>query len=559
MAGFIKKYRKQLFYLSWFILNLIQAYTTELFDDEAYYWVYSNFPAWGYFDHPPMIAIIIKAGYALFQNELGVRFIIVCLSTATLVIAERLTEKKNDILFFAICSSIALAQIGGIIAVPDIPLLFFVGLFFLLYRRFVERMNFSNTCLLGISVALMLYCKYHGLLVVLFTFISNPKLFLKYQSYLVALISLLLFSPHLYWQYVHNFPSVQYHLFERSSEQFKISFTLEYIFGQLLLTGPLVGWFLLWSAFRHKPMSFTQRALKFTFCGLYIFFLLASLKGRVEANWTAPAFIGLIILSHQHVIERNSRRQWLYKTVPFTLLIVATARIYMMLDLSHMKQIPTSEFQGNRKWVKELREKAGDKPLVVINSYQKASKAWFYSGIESFSLNTGHYRRNNYNFWPIEDSLLNNEVYMLGPYDSSYFAETFNVPRLKNNGGKDMQHFYSLSKILFTNVKEKSFNKDRLTVSLMISTPSHYLPLLQTKLFDTAKIYLGVYKNNQFLQYIASDYLAKEIVHENSTASIIFPIDLSIGKYVGKLAISSAVPGQPSLNSSKFIFRVRSQ
>ena len=48
------------FYATWTIITLIQAWGTELFDDEAYYWVYSKFLDWGYFDHPPMVALLIK-------------------------------------------------------------------------------------------------------------------------------------------------------------------------------------------------------------------------------------------------------------------------------------------------------------------------------------------------------------------------------------------------------------------------------------------------------------------------------------------------------------------
>ena len=53
-----QRHHKTIFYLLWFIVNLIQAGKTGLFDDEAYYWMYSKFPAWGYFDHPPMVALM---------------------------------------------------------------------------------------------------------------------------------------------------------------------------------------------------------------------------------------------------------------------------------------------------------------------------------------------------------------------------------------------------------------------------------------------------------------------------------------------------------------------
>jgi len=144
MIAFLRKHHVLLFFVSWFVINLIQAATTELFDDEAYYWIYSNYPAWGYFDHPPMISWLIQVGYSFFQDELGVRLFIVAMNTATLIIIRDLLDKKDDYLFFAIAGSIAVAQIGGIIAVPDIPLMMFVALFFLLYRRFIKEMNFLN-------------------------------------------------------------------------------------------------------------------------------------------------------------------------------------------------------------------------------------------------------------------------------------------------------------------------------------------------------------------------------------------------------------------------------
>ena len=170
--AFIKKHHRILFFAAWLLINLIQAYTTELFDDEAYYWVYSRFPALGYFDHPPMIAILIKTGYSIFQNEFGVRLLVVLLNTASILIVYQLIHDRDNKLFYAIAGSVAIAQVGGILAVPDVPLLFFVSLFFYLYQRFLLKMDVWNSILLGICIALMLYTKYHGILIVLLTLFS---------------------------------------------------------------------------------------------------------------------------------------------------------------------------------------------------------------------------------------------------------------------------------------------------------------------------------------------------------------------------------------------------
>jgi hypothetical protein len=53
-----------------------------------------------------------------------------------------------------------------------------------------------------------------------------------------------------------------------------------------------------------------------------------------------------------------------------------------------------------------MKEKLEGLPVVFNSSYQRASKFWFYSGQMTYSLNLYKERENNYNFWPVEDSLL---------------------------------------------------------------------------------------------------------------------------------------------------------
>src|SRR5659263_138887 len=94
-----------LFLIAWAILNLLQAWLTPLNNDEAYYWMYSKYLAWGFFDHPPMIALMIRIGYLFFQNELGVRLMIVLSQVAALMMIWSITDfeqrqKKGNILLF---------------------------------------------------------------------------------------------------------------------------------------------------------------------------------------------------------------------------------------------------------------------------------------------------------------------------------------------------------------------------------------------------------------------------------------------------------------------------
>ncbi|HET6769024.1 MAG TPA: glycosyltransferase family 39 protein, partial [Chitinophagaceae bacterium] len=270
MTLFFQKHHRLLFYGTWLILALLQSASTELLADEAYYWVYSRFPDWGYFDHPPMIAVLIRSGYTIFHSELGVRLICAFLSTITILIIELLTERKNPFLFYSIVLSIGVLQITGFLAVPDTPLLFFTAVFFYTYGRFIKKINWQNSLLLGFAISLLFYTKYHGLLIVLFAFLSNTKLFTRWQTWLVGFFVLLLYTPHLLWQWQHDWVSFRYHLFESNVNAYKFSFTTDYLFGQLLLAGPLAGFILLPAAFMYKTKDETEKALKFTLLGVYL-------------------------------------------------------------------------------------------------------------------------------------------------------------------------------------------------------------------------------------------------------------------------------------------------
>ena len=60
--------------LVWFVINLLQGVFTEINEDEAYYAIYGEHLAWGYYDHPPMVGLMAFLSSILFSGTLGVRF-----------------------------------------------------------------------------------------------------------------------------------------------------------------------------------------------------------------------------------------------------------------------------------------------------------------------------------------------------------------------------------------------------------------------------------------------------------------------------------------------------
>jgi len=419
------------FYAVWLLVALIQAAGTGLFDDEAYYWVYSRFLDWGYFDHPPMIAVLIRLGTAILPGELGLRFFIVLMGTATIGLVEYLTQPKDIRLFFAIILNMAVLQIGGMLAVPDIPLLFFTVLFFICYQRFEAKNDFTSALALALVIALLLYSKYHGILIIFFTILSNPVILTRWKSLLIIAVSVGLFMPHVIWQILHGLPSVNYHLFERLSPPYKILFTADYVLAQLLIAGPLVGWLIIWAALKNKGTNKTEKAMHWSLVGTYLLFFLSSFRSRTEANWTIPLMAPLIVLSYRHLSQNMNKAKWIYRLLPYSIAIVLFLRIYMILDIKPFKFIPKDEFHQNNAWAAAIKKKANGLPVVFTNSYQRASKYWFYAGDTSFSLNTYRYRRNNYNFWPMEEQLQGRRAMVFESMGNSSLKDSVQTPKMQ--------------------------------------------------------------------------------------------------------------------------------
>src|ERR1700739_3897281 len=112
------------FLILWTILNAVQAYTLEIHADEAYYWLYSKFLDWGYFDHPPMVAIFIRIGDSIIHSEFGVRMMTVLSSTLSLYILWLIVKKYavDAKWFILIVSGVFIFHQYGFTTTPDAPL-----------------------------------------------------------------------------------------------------------------------------------------------------------------------------------------------------------------------------------------------------------------------------------------------------------------------------------------------------------------------------------------------------------------------------------------------------
>lgn len=399
----------------WTIINLLQARLTELDPDEAYYWMYSHAIDWGYFDHPPAVALLIRLGTSLIDGELGVRLMTVLLLLLTTniiwVLVEKPQEKKGVFILLCLLVSMPMFQVYGFIATPDAPLLFTTALFFLFYKRFLEQENLGNALTLGFGMALLLYSKYHGLLVIGFTVLSNFKLWKKPWFYLAGIFGALLFFPHLWWQYQHDFPSFRYHLVGRD-DPYELKHTFNYLVNQLLIFNPFLLPLIIGMLWKYPVREQLERAFYFIIIGFVGFFFMSTFKGHAEPQWNALLSIPLVIMLYRYSENKPSYQKWIQYIGLLSIGLFLITRTFLIYAPFEIK----SHFH-NRQWVQELEDISGGVPLVFQNSYREASKFNFYSEQEATTFTDIAYRQNQYDIWDWEKKLHNQRILFVGQPD----------------------------------------------------------------------------------------------------------------------------------------------
>jgi hypothetical protein len=551
-----------LFLIIWSVLNLVQAGLTPLNNDEAYYWMYSKYIDWGFFDHPPMIALMIKIGYFVFHNELGVRLLVVMSQVVTLLIIWSLTdielrkEKGSVILFIMLVTILPVFNIFGFIATPDAPLILFTSVFLLCYKRFLNSEKSQNIVLLGLSMAALMYSKYHGVLLIMLVILSNLRLLKSPGFYLASILALVLFFPHLYWQYSNGFPSFKYHLVERVSV-FNAGNVPEYILNLFVIQNPFILPICIWLIFKNKAKDKFEKALNFSLAGILIFFFIASFRYHIEPQWTALICVPMVIILYNR-LKYNSKLGGYVKWVTiFIFPLIFFVRIAFMVDflpISYLK----NEFHNTKRWAREISNLAGDRPVIFTNSYQNPSEYTFYTGKFAHSLDNLNYRKTQFDLWDFEEKVHGKEVLYIPHYLNDYIKENFTKKILAYGDSvyvKIFNDFQSLQKeCVILSDDQYTFNQSGInTIHLQIFNPYPFPVNLKHKelpiVFQIVFLkngYREVKKNLGLPAYISS-------INVGDTVSVDCQFtleDLPAGKY--KLAICSETGVLYDVYNSKF-------
>ena len=333
------------------LLRLVMAALVPLAPDEAYYWVWSRALAPGYLDHPPMVALWIRAGTALLgRTALGVR-LFGPLSAAlaswllfdtslrlfprkTAASAPGVVARGSDGPCAAVPSGATVGMsavlllnaslflgVGSVIMTPDTPLLFFWTATLWAAARVAAGGSGLWWLAAGCFAGLALDSKYTALFLwvgiglwALLVPAVRPWL-ARWQPYAACGIGLLLFSPVVLWNAGRHWAG-----FIRQGGRVgdwqplrAVSFLSELIGGQIALATPVI-WLLCMIGLavavkrarrRRDPVWSLLAALSLPPA---LVFLQHALGDRVQGNWPAIIYVALAVAAGAVVKGRGWTR-----------------------------------------------------------------------------------------------------------------------------------------------------------------------------------------------------------------------------------------------------------
>jgi 4-amino-4-deoxy-L-arabinose transferase-like glycosyltransferase len=288
------------------LMRLVGAAWTPITFDEAYYWIWAKNLAFGYYDHPPGVALVIRLGTMIAgDSEFGVRLVSILLalpmSYAVFRTAEILFGGTRVAANATILLNVTLmAAVGTLIVTPDSPLLVASSFVLFSLAKVLESGRGAWWLAVGVAVGLALLSKYTAMFfgpAIVIWLISVPKLrrwFFSPWLYLGGLAALAVFSPVILWNADHHWVSFIKQLGRSQIDHFRLSFIAELIPTQIAFATPLVfilGAMGLWALARRDDGAQASRALiGAMFWVITLYFLWHSMHARVEANWFAPVY-----------------------------------------------------------------------------------------------------------------------------------------------------------------------------------------------------------------------------------------------------------------------------
>ncbi len=322
-----------IFHLSfWFAISS----NLTIHPDEADHWVWSQHLSWGYFEHPPMIAFVIR----FFTDIFGDRWyaIELCSQSMSLltiiflfILSKELFGPEAALLSVIITESMPMFFIGStILTIDNIMIVFWIMTTYLFLKGLKEDKKVF-LLLSGVTFGLGLMSKYTMILLPASMFLylifspDHRSLLKRKEPYLSFLIGLIIFFPVIFWNAQNDWLSFKYQFTKGLTGGEKGGQFFFFIGSQFVILGPTMFPFFLYSIYKGFRNYRDSSVLYLTVLASFpfLFFAFASFRSKyTDVAWSDVALIVGIILMSKVLIDT-------YKEMGIRKKIIISSALFM--------------------------------------------------------------------------------------------------------------------------------------------------------------------------------------------------------------------------------------
>ncbi len=292
--------------------KVLLASTLDLYSDEVFYWQASANPALAYSDLPFMTALLIGLGSAIDTgNTLAARSLFLlmgaCLPGLVYWLARPITNHKLALEAAGLSLCLPLAGFLGVLAVPDVPLIFFGLLSIGFFERALRTNYLLHWVLTGVVVALGLCTHYRFFLypaaaITFLLFFKDERLQWKNPRLWISIgISSLGLIPILWFNLSNQLSSASFYFVDRHPWDFQFSGLL-HVFKQASLVTPPLYLMFVYTVYRLivKAQRNDRNAallLSFSLPNILVYLLLAPWTDATSTSihWPLSGYFPLLV------------------------------------------------------------------------------------------------------------------------------------------------------------------------------------------------------------------------------------------------------------------------
>ena len=419
-----------------FLLFLIRIYIiskTFIIDDEAYYNMYSKHLDWGYIDHGPVIAYLIKIFSILndsgFSLRIGAVLSSCILCATTYVFGKLYFDQKTGIFFSLLISANMLFHTNSTIITPDVPLSLFLILSIMGYYisyYYNKKLIYISGFFLGIALLSKITAVFTALAIATYPLIAKDlkHWIYKKEFYLSFLIAFIVFSPFIIWNINNDFAFIRYQG-AHATEGGDLKDFFELWLSLAILVGPLFYYYSV--LYPLKNIRFLKKIDENSSYFVYItavpllYFMAHSMFSKFEINWPAPIFLsGLFIVGIKFgQIKSYSKKILIQIGYSSFLIIIITVQTFKPFLPINSKSDVTNRYHIYKDLLMEIPKILRDSPelrglRIASNNYQIPSIINFYlkPDLEATCLSIG-YHETLYSF--IHDDIIGEDFLFIKP------------------------------------------------------------------------------------------------------------------------------------------------